>query len=433
MKLFNRYNIERNFPRGVYLSPLGDIPSLDIVADKVVYSGDLFIPVPSKANMPAEIKVTEGDSVESGDILAMGLSLVKSPCDGTVASICSCYVRGFGESPAICINPRAGYRPGLYKGYGQRSILPEQSQPQQILKHIREAGVYCSDGRILADLLEELLKRSVHVIIANAVAPEPIMNTPAAILSAYPTQVYAGLSILRHLLKARRAILTFPHKMEPDIEVADIWQVEQVSVSEKYPQYHPQALAQTLLRQKRISKAESSKLVVFDIQTLALVERAVMAERAATERVVTVAGDAVSRPGHYLVPVGLAVSDLLEIAGVESYECVVAGRSLTGVTVDPVRSVVSPFCEGYTVFNSVSINNPDRCNRCGRCIEFCPRCLDPAMLIYLIETGKYSQAVKYGLYDCYECGLCGYCCSSGLKILESIRMAKKILDDSASR
>ncbi len=428
MNFLKRHNIERNFPRGIYLSPLGEIPSFEIT-ELDGYTGNLFIPVPEYEGMPAEIKNNDGSRVSAGEVLACSPEPIYSPCDGEIVSLTYCQIQKYGECRAICIKPSKSFCTRIYVGHGNKSVMPEKTDSSYILELISKTGIVCSDGVLLYDKLCELKSKHIRIVIANAASPEPDINTPAAILNSYPDIVYTGLALMKHFFEAETAIMAYPNELEIDTENPDNWQVLTVPISEKYPQYHPKCVLQTLCRQSVISRKDTEHSVVFDIQTLALIERAILAGINPTERIVTVCGDAVDNPGHYLVPVGLPVSELLEIAQVKNhYECIVAGRSLTGAAVDPARTVIGPFCESYVVIKESSRNAPDRCLNCGRCIEFCPAALDPIRLNDLIELQDFIKAEQYGLFDCLECGLCSYCCPAGLKILENIKMAKRIKD-----
>lgn len=426
MKLFDRYNIEHNFPRGVFLSPIGEVPSLDIIIPEIK-SQTLFVPVIPDARGNYELIAPESAHVTSGELLATGLSRVLSPCGGRLDSIGSCYVPGFGNSPAYCLRTDPNACISMFLEHTGHGIFPTDAASEHVLGQIRDAGIICANGRLLSDYLSELSETHIAILIANASPPEPDFNTPAAILKNYPEKVYAGLAILRHVLGATTSMLAYPWSMTIDNEYAEMWAVKTVQVSDKYPQYHPRTLLETLRRRRLIDKQQYSSNVVFDIQTLALVEQAVMANQPMTARIVTVAGNAADRPGHYLLPVGTAISDLLSIAQVcDDCKCVIAGWSLTGRAIDPTRTVVGPNCESFTVMKQASTTSPDRCTRCGRCIEFCPAALDPSKINELIEYGNFDKAQRYGLDKCLNCGLCSYCCSAGLKIHENIKMAKKL-------
>lgn len=422
MKLFNRYNIERNFPRGVFLEPLGKIPPFEI-RPLTGYKGELFVPIASEEKECYDILKQDGSVVMANDLLLEKPVSVFSPCGGTIHSLERVYVNYLGLCRAFCIKPDREFESHSYGRHGNISFNPYETDSSYILGMLDNAGIFCNDGRLLVDVLRGLSASKIDVVVANASPPEPDINTPAAILNTFPEKVYAGLAILRHLLAAKRTLLAYPCDIEIDTDFADMWQVQTVEVSEKYPQYHSVTLSKTLHRRKIIQKTE--KCAVFDIQTLALVERAVFAHLPLTERIVTIAGDAVEDPGHYIVPVGLPVSDLLSFAGVEYYDAVISGRSLTGTLIEPGRTVVGPFCESFTVLKNIPHRTSNCCNRCGRCIEFCPVKLDPIGLNDLIEKRDFETAVSYGLFDCIECGLCSYCCCSGLKIMDNIRMAKR--------
>ncbi len=431
MKLFDRYNIEHNFPRGVFLPPLGEIPPLQISSVKEL-SAKLHIPIVPDNSGRYEIKTASAEQVDAGALLACGLVNVFSPCSGKMAGLTQCFLPGRGECPAVIFQPEQRAFPALYDDDTPQAINPDSVSPEQIIEQIRQAAIVSLTGEPLADILTALRQQPVAAVLANAAPQEPQLNSPAAILSCYPEKVYAGLAIVRHVLQARAALLAYPWHLDIDRDFAEIWNVAAVPVSEKYPQYHPQALSQTLRRRGIIQSREMN--AIFDIQSLALIERAVMAHLPAAARIVTLAGAAAHRPGHYLVPIGFALTELLTLAGLDPEEIVViAGGSLTGQALDPQRTVIGPWDQNYTVMakeqmgaaaGRAAFTQPQRCIRCGRCVEFCPALLDPARLNDLIETGKVRQARREGLADCLHCGLCSYCCPAKLNIHENIIMSQ---------
>lgn len=430
MKLFDRYNIEHNFPRGVFLPPLGEIPPLQINSVREL-SPELHIPIVPDDSGRFECKAAKAGPVAAGTLLACGMINVFSPCSGKMAGLTQCFLPGRGECPAVIFQPDPAGSITLYTDNTPQAVAPDSVSAQHIIGQIRQAAVTAPGSGALADILTALRQQPVAAVVANAAPQEPQLNTPAAILSSFPEKVYAGLAIVRHVLQAERALLAYPWHLDVDRDFADIWNVTAVPVSEKYPQYHPQALSQTLRRRGIIQSRQVN--AIFDIQTLALIERAVMAHQPAAARIVTLAGHAAHRPGHYLVPIGFAVTELLNLAGLDADETIViAGGSLTGQALDPQRTVIGPWDQSYTVIakeqlgspaGGAAFTQPQRCIRCGRCVEFCPALLDPARINALIETGNIQQARREGLSRCLHCGLCSYCCPVKLNIHENIIMA----------
>ena len=325
-------------------------------------------------------------------------------------------------------------------------IIGNETQKLAVLHAIERAGLLVPDTREpLAELLQKLQRQNIRVVVANATPIEPSLNTPLAILHCMGEQVFAGLAILINWLGADRAVMAYPHHFAIDREIADKWRVCPLPVSDKYPQARPASILRTLRKQGHLSRFVSRtsrphlppvqarrlryperSAVVFDMQLLRQVERLILANSLPTERIVTVSGDGVARPSHFIAPVGLPLKQLLERASIyDDAQCVIDGSSLAGVAVDPDKTVIGFVSQSFTVVRYLSRPAAQPCIRCGWCIDDCPAGLNPIRLLRLCEKGKSELAVRNGLHKCVECGICSYICPSHLPIMNAIRMMKR--------
>ncbi len=222
--------------------------------------------------------------------------------------------------------------------------------------------------------------------------------------------------------------MAYPYHFPVRHEVARDWEVQCIAVSDKYPQGRSESVLATLKKQGHLPHRKP-RLVVFDIQLLRQVERLVLAGAMPLERVVTICGDGVRRPGHFLAPIGTALNVLLAEADIHpDAEIVVEGGSLSGRAVDRDTTVINLLSESFTVMMKHIRYTATRCIRCGWCIDDCPAGIDPARLLALIETDRFDQTRRQGLFRCMECGICSYICPARLPLMESFRMAKARLE-----
>ncbi|MDO5115145.1 MAG: SLBB domain-containing protein [Synergistaceae bacterium] len=167
-----------------------------------------------------------------------------------------------------------------------------------------------------------------------------------------------------------------------------------------------------------------------------------------TDKYLTVTG-AVRSPKSVKVPIGITVSEAIELAGgatVADY-AVINGGPMMGMTVAP-DSVVTKTTKGLIVLPSghsllTSLKKPlERsirdaaiaCMQCSLCTEVCPRHL----LGHRIEPHKMMRIAAYGsvcdakqspmnAYLCVGCRLCEYACVMGLQPWKFNASIKKTL------
>jgi electron transport complex protein RnfC len=138
---------------------------------------------------------------------------------------------------------------------------------------------------------------------------------------------------------------------------------------------------------------------------------------------VTIDGNAIQRPGNYVVPLGTEVRHVLDACGVDwdQTPTVIAGGPIMGSPVEP-EAIVTAGTGGILALTRDEISEPSHgpCIRCGRCQEVCPLALPSGQLI------RQSNDL---LLECIECGMCQYTCPAQRPILQEIRKVKSRLRD----
>jgi Na+-translocating ferredoxin:NAD+ oxidoreductase subunit C len=428
-------SMKRDFVGGIYLAPLGGTPPVDRI-EPVDYPGDLRLPLGFGPGGDMHLLVKKDDVVERGALLAsdaQGYHLY-APRGGVVGDIVEVWLAGKPDQPAVLLHPLPDAPeiapPVESSDHNIKRLIDltddVRYSAQAVWQTIDRAGLLLpTTGEPLSRYLRDLDERKIEIVIANAAPLEPTLNTPLAMMHNQPERIFAGLSILKRWLDADRAILTYSHGFRIDLHNADPWRIQCVAIGEKYPQAGGSAVLKTLERMGLIKSRKVRAAVVFDCQTLSQVERAVLAGELPTTRIVTISGDGVRRPGHFIAPIGLPLMVLLERAGIyPDVRCVVEGSTLAGAALDPELSVVTPMSENYIVVRAVAQDQPQTCVRCGWCIHDCPARIDPARLYHLARSGQYMLGPGHRMNDCVECGICTYVCPSHLRILDHIRMMK---------
>jgi electron transport complex protein RnfC len=438
MGLIKSSQIDRDFHGGIYLPPLGVIPSLEITTP-TCYPDELLLPLRTGDGTVMQTTVAPGAKVQAATLLAHSPKChyyLYAPCNGTVGQIVE-NQNSAGNCKTLLPLTTAKNGSSATDASASIAMTPQQAQKDALYKTIEASGIIITHtGKSLADFLQHHKSREITTVIANAAPLEPSLNSPLAILHKYPECVFAGLAILKQWLGANQAVMAYPYHLSIDQAAAEQWQVRCLPISEKYPQAYDSAILQTLQKQGHLPRSKHALLytAVFDIQLLYQVERLVMASQLPTTRIVTVCGNAVEQPAHFLTPIGTPLSHLLKQATLcHNNPSVINGASMTGTAVDIDSSVVSYSSKSFTVIKPYPQRPSHRCIRCGRCIDVCPARIDAAGLAQLIAGEQYHQTLKLGLYDCIDCGICSYLCPSNIPIARLIHDARKKLDQELSK
>jgi electron transport complex protein RnfC len=214
------------------------------------------------------------------------------------------------------------------------------------------------------------------------------------------------------------------------------------AVETKYPQGAEKMLIKSALGLEVPAGGLPSQIgvVVNNVGTLAMLGRLLPAGQGLTERVVTVTGPGIARPGDYWVPIGTPMRHVLEWAGAKDVteREIILGGPMMGQAVASLDVPVTKGVSGILVFDRRDIEAESNrksypCIKCGECVNACPMGLNPSMLGMLAAGREYDlMGSDYHLGDCFECGCCTYVCPSHIPLVQQFRVAKGILRERAT-
>ena len=214
------------------------------------------------------------------------------------------------------------------------------------------------------------------------------------------------------------------------------------AVEAKYPQGAEKMLVESLIG-KRVPEGglpADVGVAVYNVGTLAQMGELLPQGRGLVERVITVSGPGVERPGNYLVPLGTPVSFVLDQVGTKSEANeVILGGPMMGMTLASLDVPVTKGISGILVMTEKEKSGrvADKvwpCIKCAYCVRACPVHLNPSELGMLAAKRQYeTMEQKFNLNDCFECGCCTYVCPSGIPLVQYFRIAKAINRENRER
>ena len=208
----------------------------------------------------------------------------------------------------------------------------------------------------------------------------------------------------------------------------------------KYPQGAEDTIIYALLGREIPAgqRPASIGVLVNNVMTLAYLGRLLPAGEGIVERVLTVAGPAVQKPGNYIVPIGTPLRFLLEQVGARSSaKEIILGGPMMGMTVSSLDVPVTKGTSGVLAFGEAQLAGETQrsyaCIKCGECLNVCPKFLNPSQLGLLAAKREYAlMAERYHLDRCFECGCCSYVCPSHIPLVQQFRIAKAVNREKAA-
>lgn len=398
------------------------------------------IPVSQHIGAPAEIAVARDEKVKSGQVIARSRGFVSanihSSVSGKVSKIDNVIDASGYKQTAIFITVEGDEWVETIDRSNE-IITDIKLSSEEIIRRCLESGIVGLGGATFPSHVKMTVPagKRCDVLIINGVECEPFLTSDHRLMLERGEEILTGVSILMKALKVSRAMIGIENN-KPDA-VAHMTRLatafEGITVHAlkvKYPQGAEKQLIKALINRE----VPSGKLpldvntVVHNVGTAFAVYEAVQKNKPLFERVVTITGKALSKPGNYFVRVGTSVKDLIAAAGglPEDTGKIVSGGPMMGKALGSTDVPVVKGTSGIILFPaSESVRKEAMpCIRCAKCIQACPMNLEPYLLMTLSEKGLFERAEKERITDCMECGSCSYTCPASRPLLDYIRLGK---------
>jgi electron transport complex protein RnfC len=325
--------------------------------------------------------------------------------------------------------------------------------PQEILQAIRETGMVGLGGAAFPThaKLSVPPQAKVHTLVVNGCECEPYLTCDHRVMVEQADDLISGIRFALRATGARRAIVGIEDNKPDAYEAVQAAITRAGAVPEgeifaemvptKYPQGSEKMLIMALFGVEIPAGGLpiSLGMVVNNVGTLAALGRLLPAGRGLTERVVTITGPGVARPGDYIVPIGTPLSFILDYAGAPDAQAkeVILGGPMMGQAAASLDVPITKGISGVVVMRAEedaarTARKIYPCIKCGECVESCPMGLNPSILGMLAAKREYDlMGERYHLGECFECGCCSYVCPSNIPLVQQFRVAKQILRERA--
>jgi electron transport complex protein RnfC len=384
----------------------------------------LHVPLTLRGDLPTECIVREGQRVLRHQRLSSPLTEdavpVHAPTSGVITKISPVQTVCDGLLPGVMIEP---------DGSSEAAPNDPRWQSDSIVVQLSETGVACPLPRApAASILRQAMHTGVSDLIINAMETEPYLTADLRTLVEETGRLMDTACEFADALGVSRVLFAAPYRhsrLIKRLEGEAIGRhVEIAALAHKYPQCHPHVLIKTLL-DREVPPGGGPLDVETLVLPLAMIRNSAEALwrcRPVSDVVMTVAGDAVERPGTYRVPIGTSLKQVAHAAGADRARVSIWGGPLTGVSVESDSAVVTADTIALLLFNRIHELSTTPCIHCGWCVEDCPVGIDPVWL----TSSEATAALTYReeLHACIDCGLCTYVCPSQLPLAAEIRQAR---------
>jgi Na+-translocating ferredoxin:NAD+ oxidoreductase subunit C len=441
MGMFSKLLTRNTFAHGVHPETHKDITS-HLPIKRLPFAPRLILPLAQHFGRASKAIVRVGQEVVRGEPIAEAdgfLSVpLHAPASGKIESIGLMPSARGPKVESIVLKTYTGATQRILYGM-ERDIIPLEGR--ELIDAIQATGMVGLGGagfptHVKLSVPEEF---KVDTLVVNGCECEPYLTTDHRLMLEYPRELLQGIHLVMRAVDAEQAIIGIEDNKADAAKALQKYlspydPVTVRIVQTKYPQGSEKLLIKVLLDREVPSGGFPYQVgaVVQNVATLAQLGMLLPKNQGLIERIITITGPGIKKPGNYIVPIGTPLRFLLEAVGFSGQaNQLILGGPMMGGTVASLDVPVTKPVSGVLVLNhALAEQKQDKiypCIKCGHCVEACPIHLNPSMLGQLAAKRQYeTMRDHFHLNDCFECGCCSYVCPSNIPLVQYFRIAKSI-------
>lgn len=416
----------------------------DLAIRQFPFAPLLIMPLQQHLGAPAVPVVREGQELTRGQTIAtpdgfMSVAM-HAPVSGVVRRIALAPTIAGSMVNSVFIEPIPASTQEIDEG---EPCDLETATRDDIINAIQNAGIVGLGGAAFPTHAKLRIPddKQVDTLIINGVECEPYLTTDHRVMLEQTADIYSGIRYLVKATGAARTVIAVEANKRDAVEALERARPADLAVSievlkVKYPQGAEKILIKALFNREvpRGGLPIDVGVICTNVATTAEIGRLLPHGRGIQERVITVAGPGVEKPGNYLIAIGTPVRFVLETCGADpDITRVFMGGPMMGPAVSNLDIPVTKGTSGILAFTkretaAIAEQKIYPCIHCARCLEACPVFLNPSQLGLQAKNENYDRmADEFNLFDCFECGACTYVCPSHIPLVQYFRLAKKMV------
>lgn len=387
---------------------------------------------------PAQPVVKKGDAVKRGQLIGEPTGFISAavhaPTSGTVKAVAPDDTAAGARAMAVTIEPDGEDTWGDL----QPRFNGEDEEPKQLVGVIADAGICGMGGAGFPThvKLSPPADKPIDTLIINGAECEPYLTADHRLMLEHSSQIAEGATIIRKILGAQRLIVAIEDNKPDAVEAMETALKDaegDVTVLELKTGY-PQGAEKQQIFAAIGKEVPSGGLpmdvgaVVENVGTTLAVWDAVTNGKPLTERITTVTGYPVKKPGNIRARIGTPYADLIEFCEGKAGDVakIISGGPMMGFAQHSLEVTTTKTTSGLLLLAPEQVDQFTSmpCISCGRCVTACPMYLVPSEISQMIEAEDYETAEELNVFDCIECGCCAFECPAHRPLVQHMKQGK---------
>lgn len=401
---------------------------------------EVIIPLEQHIGAPTNPVVAVGETVKVGQLIGKAVGFISanihSSVSGKVTKIDTVIDAWGYKRPAVYIAVEGDE---WMENIDKKDVVRKEitTKREDIIQKIADAGIVGLGGACFPThvKLSPPPNTKAELLLINAVECEPYLTCDHQLMLEKAEEIIVGIQILMTVLQVNKAIIGIENNKKDAISL-----LQQITRSYSTIEVCPLAMCYPQGGEKQLIEAITKKqvpsgqlpinigIVVQNVATTYAIYEAVQKNKPLIERVITVTGKKVAKPGNFLVRIGTPLRVPLDMAGgmPEDTGKIIGGGPMMGRAFMNADVPVTKRSAGLLVMPTLESARKEmqNCIRCAKCVTACPMGLEPYLLMSQAEKSMWKEMEETYITDCIECGCCLFSCPSNRPLLDYLRMGK---------
>jgi len=408
---------------------------------RLPFPGQLILPLDQHIGTPAIALVRPGQEVQRGELIARADGFVSAPIHAPATGV----VKAIELKPTARGSLTQSIVIDVLRGDSQEVMtgIPhdiDNMNHDELVNAVQDSGLAGLGGAAFPSHVKLKKHASIEAktLLVNGCECEPYLTTDHRVMLEQAGDLIRGIKFALKATETTHAIIGIEdNKQNAADEIVKHLKpddpIEVKMVMTRYPQGAEKLLVKSLLG-KEVPEGGlpiDIGVIIHNVGTLAQMGKLLPAGEGLIERIVTITGTGVDKPGNYKIALGTPIGFVLDTLGIDARkESIILGGPMMGPAIGSLEAPVTKGTSGILVFHEANFFDREHekvypCIKCGRCVDACPMRLNPAQLGWLAAKRDYaSMANDLHLYNCFECGCCSYSCPSNIPLVQYFRIAK---------
>ncbi|HDQ46107.1 MAG TPA: electron transport complex subunit RsxC [bacterium] len=401
--------------------------------------GQVVIPLLQHIGTPAEPIVRKGDRVKVGQLIGEAKKFVSVPIHASLGGIVVVveprpHPLGIDVLSVVIDRDETDQMPAFSKDPEWKTLSVEEMKFR-----ILQSGIVGMGGAGFPThvKLSPPPDKKIDRLIINGAECEPYLTSDHRMMIEQTDEILGGVRILGKILNVKEIIIGIEANKQDALKrfrkkTAGLKKIQVFVLRVKYPQGGEKQLIKAVTGREVPSGGLPMDVgcIVQNVGTAQAVYEAVCYRKPLIERVVTVTGPGVIRPGNIRVRIGTPIREIIAFCGglAEPAAKLVHGGPMMGISQYTDTVPVIKGTSGILVLDKKTANQPPEkpCISCARCVDVCPMRLMPNRIATLVEYAQHEAARLQGLFDCMECGSCSFICPARRNLVQYIKLGKAV-------